>query len=55
MVSMVMLNTECDLELSWFIRVAPTERFFLPTYAHHTRSTCVCTHTSMQSDTQMQP
>jgi hypothetical protein len=30
-VSMVMVNTEWERELSWFIRVAPTERFFLPT------------------------
>jgi hypothetical protein len=46
MVSMVMLNTEWDLELSWFIRVAPTERFFLPTCIHkrHTH-THTYTHT----------
>jgi hypothetical protein len=34
-VSMVMLKTEWDRELSWFIRVAPTERFFLPTCTRH--------------------
>lgn len=28
---MVMLKTECERELSWFMRVAPTDRFFLPT------------------------
>ncbi len=31
MVSMVMVKIECERDESWFISVAPTERFFLPT------------------------
>ena len=33
-VSMVMVRMLWERELSWFIRVAPTERFFLPTCRH---------------------
>ena len=29
--SIVMVNRECDRDESWFIRVAPTVRFFFPT------------------------
>lgn len=38
-VSTVMVKTECERELSWFMSVAPTERFFLPTCpsVHHKR------------------
>jgi hypothetical protein len=32
MVSMVTVSTECERLLSWFMSVAPTERFFLPTW-----------------------
>jgi hypothetical protein len=31
MVSMVMVKMECERDESWFMSVAPTERFFLPT------------------------
>jgi hypothetical protein len=31
MVSMAMVKMECEREESWFIMVAPTDRFFLPT------------------------
>jgi hypothetical protein len=32
LVSIVMVKIQCEREESWFISVAPTERFFLPTY-----------------------
>ena len=32
-ISIVMVKMECERDESWFMAVAPTERFFLPTCA----------------------
>lgn len=43
MVSTVMQKRQCEREESWFISVAPTLRFFLPTYVqkHHAQAATI--------------